>query len=494
MTDAISAILAAQAAALRQTVVTIDASVAPAGTASTTAIRKGTTKNDHFLGSKTKADRFDGGDGDDAIFGYGGNDELYGGNGNDVIDGGTGDDKLYGGTGKDYLTGGDGNDQLHGGSGDDVLLGGNGNDRLEGGSGNNIVYGQGGNDTLIGASTGAGTLDGGAGSDIVSIVAGNYTIVGGQGYDTLDLSLMQTNNGYAKNSGVMAVIDDSYLVGTDGNHNSIDGVEKIIGTDFDDTFYGGKWASFATDLFGGKGKDLMQFFEGRVNFNGGEGDDIYVWRSGADGVLNIEYTGGHDSLVIENTKFDPVKYSIEKIEKDIVISFKPTRYSLLDEDQIIIKNGADAYSKGLFGIIERTGDVPELTLKAVGGAVQMAGDPRMVGGAMNDTLSTHAHWGEYFNSGTNIMTGAGGADTFILNANGGTIRITDYNVAQRDKIKFNDSTGIQSFNQLLKNGVFDKDGFRISVTDAKIGETDIFLAGVDRAELTQAHNGGLLSF
>ncbi len=70
------------------------------------------------------------------------------------------------------------------------------------------------------------------------------------------------------------------------------------------------------------------------------------------------------------------------------------------------------------------------------------------------------------------MTGGGGADTFILGANGGTVRITDYQVLQRDKIVFDDTTGIQSFKQLMDKGVFSKDGFRISADNPDLGKTD----------------------
>lgn len=68
-------------------------------------------------------DTLNGGDGDDFLYGYGGNDVLDGGadddvvmghTGNDTIDGGSGDDALYGGTGNDTITGGAGADRLHG--------------------------------------------------------------------------------------------------------------------------------------------------------------------------------------------------------------------------------------------------------------------------------------------------------------------------------------------------------------------------------------------
>ncbi len=55
--------------------------------------------------------------------------------GNDTLLGGSGDDILFGQGGNDYLDGGKGNDILLGGTGNDTLIGGQGNDILIGGSG-----------------------------------------------------------------------------------------------------------------------------------------------------------------------------------------------------------------------------------------------------------------------------------------------------------------------------------------------------------------------
>lgn len=66
-------------------------------------------------------DTLNGGDGNDFIYGYGGNDILSGNAGNDV---------LFGGEGNDTLNGDTGNDVLYGQSGDDILNGGNGDDYL----------------------------------------------------------------------------------------------------------------------------------------------------------------------------------------------------------------------------------------------------------------------------------------------------------------------------------------------------------------------------
>ncbi|HGS5303297.1 TPA: Ig-like domain-containing protein [Vibrio cholerae] len=77
------------------------------------------------------ADEFDqsgSNDKGDTLIGGAGNDILFGQGGNDTLNGGTGNDTLYGGNGNDTLIGGDGNDILIGGLGNDILTGGSGED------------------------------------------------------------------------------------------------------------------------------------------------------------------------------------------------------------------------------------------------------------------------------------------------------------------------------------------------------------------------------
>ncbi|WP_342059908.1 Ig-like domain-containing protein, partial [Aeromonas sp. OTU364] len=95
-----------------------------------------------------KGDTLYGGDGNDILFGQGGDDFLYGGAGNDILFGGSGNDTLYGESGSDVLSGGSGNDTLYGGTGNDVLSGGLGNDILIGGVGDDILKGDAGSDTF----------------------------------------------------------------------------------------------------------------------------------------------------------------------------------------------------------------------------------------------------------------------------------------------------------------------------------------------------------
>jgi len=74
----------------------------------------------------------DGGDGNDVLAGFDGNDQLTPG-GHDLIEGGPGDDRLTGNGGLDLVDGGPGDDDLvwNDGDGTDELTGGDGFDRLD---------------------------------------------------------------------------------------------------------------------------------------------------------------------------------------------------------------------------------------------------------------------------------------------------------------------------------------------------------------------------
>ncbi|MEP3890881.1 MAG: hypothetical protein ABJN69_10460, partial [Hellea sp.] len=78
-------------------------------------------------------------EGDDIIYGlggnniietYGGNDQIYVGDGNDSIQAGDGDDYIEGGAGNDTLFGEGGTDAIFGGAGNDTLYGGTGADKF----------------------------------------------------------------------------------------------------------------------------------------------------------------------------------------------------------------------------------------------------------------------------------------------------------------------------------------------------------------------------
>jgi Ca2+-binding RTX toxin-like protein len=82
---------------------------------------------------------------------------MYGGDGNDKMGGWTGDDIFFGGAGNDRLSGGDSADQIHGGEGDDI--------DLDGDASIDKIYGEGGNDFELDGDSGNDLISGGPGDD-----------------------------------------------------------------------------------------------------------------------------------------------------------------------------------------------------------------------------------------------------------------------------------------------------------------------------------------
>lgn len=120
--------------------------------------------------------------------------ELIGGDDNDVIVAFGGDDTVAGGLNGDIIYGSDGNDVLRGDlnsrsaqgtmGGDDIIYGGNGNDRIGGKGGNDILLGEAGDDAIWG-DDGDDLLRGGLGND--TLVGDDRS--GGQGSDIFVLAV-----------------------------------------------------------------------------------------------------------------------------------------------------------------------------------------------------------------------------------------------------------------------------------------------------------------
>ncbi|WDQ14637.1 hypothetical protein [Rhodopirellula sp. P2] len=238
----------------------------------------------------TRQVSFDGGEGDDVMFGGSGPDELVGGLGNDSIDGRLGDDSiwgdlkvgvtggldwLFGGDGRDTIYGGPGidvirgwrdDDDLHGGDGDDLIDGGQGNDTLHGDDGIDFLLGNIGHDIIVGGAK-DDRLEGGPGRDALYGEAGEDVLFGGLGNDALD--------GGAG--------DDSLY----GQHHN----DSLQGGSEDDLLDGGQGSD---QVFGGDGDDLVYSRDGNDHLDGQEGDDtfkVYFARGKVNSLLSILDTG-----------------------------------------------------------------------------------------------------------------------------------------------------------------------------------------------------------
>ncbi|MHC8366475.1 peroxidase family protein [Pseudomonas sp. ZT5P21] len=164
------------------------------------------TGEDHVvLGGTAGNDIIISSEGDDTVYGDGGNDRLEGGAGNDAVLGGAGDDIITDSFGDNRLEGNAGNDVIVAGSmlvGGNLILGGDGQDFIITTEDVSLTFGGQGDDFILGAKTNLpatgnegddwiekGTQDGAPGDNASPLlnddVIGNDIFIGGGGFDEM---------------------------------------------------------------------------------------------------------------------------------------------------------------------------------------------------------------------------------------------------------------------------------------------------------------------
>lgn len=180
---------------------------------------------------------------------------LFLGVGSQTFEGGEGDDVVFGERGNDILRGGPGNDQLFGGIGDDLLEGGPGNDRLVGGFGADSINGEEGDDYVRGDSTIDRIFDTGGGSDTLSYSTGITPGFGNPPNENgvkLELGAGGENakDGIAANGGGVDEVETGVFETIIGTAFA----DEIPGTGKGETIYGGGSADV---IDGGGGADQI---------------------------------------------------------------------------------------------------------------------------------------------------------------------------------------------------------------------------------------------
>lgn len=213
--------------------------------------------------------------------------------GSQTFEGGPGDDVVFGERGNDILRGGAGNDRLYGGIGDDLLEGGPGNDLLGGGFGADSIDGQEGDDYVRGDGTIDHIYDSGGGNDTLSYASGVTPGFGG-GIDTGAAGFPSGENGERGvylNLGVGGLNANNGIAGEGGGVDEVEAgaFETIIGTPFSDYIVGGPGNE---TIYGGGGADVILGNGGDDSlFGGADGDFL----DGGPGVNAIDGGAGADN-------------------------------------------------------------------------------------------------------------------------------------------------------------------------------------------------------
>lgn len=349
-------------------------------------------------------------------------------------------DVMAGSVRADRLNGGDGRDFIDGGYGNDVLIGGGGNDVLIGGEGDDILRGGADNDRLV-AGNGSNILDGGDGNADVA----DYQL------SDVAIDVRLTENG----RGMVHVGDEV--------RDRLIGIEQVWGGVYDDrltgsargeVMYGGNGndvirtggarAGEIDNVAGDNGDDTIIFEGGRIEADGGWGEDVFVIKRGTifiqDSDTNVDtldffqlnygvelsqiqgnrnFFSSAEPRVIDETSLNG---SISVIDR--VIGSRFADIMSADEDGAIFfgGSGADTLS-GARGDDELYGEAGNDVLFGGGGDdILLGGDGRdTIGGGDGDDLIAGG-------AGADILTGGAGYDDFVWDADHlfGRDTITDF--------------------------------------------------------------------
>ena len=346
----------------------------------------------------------------DTLTGDAGANRLFGGNGDDRLSGGAGDDMLDGGAGADLLDGGAGIDRVdYGSSGAGVVVdladgaasGGEAvGDRL---IGIEAVDGSAFADTLsgtegadwFGGGAGDDGIDGRGGDDLLAGGAGADTLTGGAGFDSADYS----------GSGAAVTVD--LVAGTgaggDAEGDRLQGIERLIGSRFDDALTGD---AFDNVLSGGGGADRLTGGTGIDTADyaaSGAGVTALLGGTGSGGDAQGDVLAGIENLV--GSRFG-----------DVLVGDGAANALSggAGDDRLVGKGGADRLDGGVGSdAADFSGSAGAVTADltagtASGGAVLVAIED-LIGSAFDDVLNGDA--------GNNRLTGGVGAD--LLNGRDG---------------------------------------------------------------------------
>jgi Ca2+-binding RTX toxin-like protein len=238
--------------------------------------------------------------------------------GSQTFDGGPGDDVVYGERGNDILKGGEGNDRLFGGIGDDQLLGGPGNDRLAGGFGADSIDGESGDDYVRGDATIDRIRDSGGGLDTLSYSTGITPGFGGALPGVANFPAASGERGLRLELGAGGENAENGVAPFGGGVDEVEGqsFETIVGTPFSDYIVGGPGGE---TIHGGGGADVIRGEGGDDSLRGGaDGDDLdgglgsnaLDGGPGSDRCRNAAAATSCEGTAQEVDRRDPTKVSV----------------------------------------------------------------------------------------------------------------------------------------------------------------------------------------
>ncbi|WP_337660613.1 calcium-binding protein [Anderseniella sp. Alg231-50] len=346
------------------------------------------------------------------------------------------------------------------------------------------IRGTSGNETLTGSSS-ADTLIGGAGDDTLKGKAGEdvYVYTSGDGNDIIDegayglgdilrLTDLNAADVQLSRSGSTLLITDltTGQVITDQWHffvtpnNGIETIEFADSSSMDyATIAANAWirgTSGNETLTGSSSADTLSGLAGNDTLKGKAGDDVYVYSSGdGDDIIDEGVYAIGD--ILRFTDLNAVDVQLSKSANDLFITDVTTGQVITDKWHFysIANWGIETieFADGSSWTYETIGAVARIGTTALADTASgTTGDDLIIGLGGNDTL-----------------TGLAGADTFVFAAGDGSDTITDFSVADADRIDV-------SAYGLASNTGFT--GFSFDGTDTIVdfnGIDQVTVAGID---------------
>lgn len=373
------------------------------------------------------------------------------------------------------------------------------------------LEGRGGNDSMTGSS-GADTLDGGTGNDTMMGLAGNDTYWVDSLYDVV----VEASRGGTDT--VITTVDNYVLAA------QVEALQMAAGTDP----LGATGNVLDNTMLGNAGNNRLDGGGGTDSMSGGQGDDFYIVNSTGDTVTELVDEGMDTiessitwtlGLNVENltlTGQSAINGTGNELNNALIgNSAKNVLNGSAGNDRLDGGVGADAMTGGLGDDVYVVDDALDTTVEAASGGVDTvessitwtlsaeveqllltgtsatngtgnALDNRITGNAQANTLTGNAGNDTLDGAGGNdTLVGGGAADTFVFAAGSGTDTISDFSVAEGDRVQIalavNGSAIVDAATAL---GAAHASGANVTIDLG--GGNSITLIGVTLTELTTA--------